>query len=214
MSLAFNYPEEVFGKDHDNIEVKRKIPAMLAAIGLAHDLGNPPFGHQGELAMSNWFTQNEEKFEEEVHGDFLKFDGNPQTFRLLTKLQILNDSFGLNLTYGTLAALVKYPSLQNSTNKGGYSKFGVFEGEREIIEDVWEETGLKEGLRHPLTYIIEACDDTAYAVLDAEDTVKKGYASFYDLMEFLKSEPDDNVSKKVINKSEACKSSKDLGHNV
>ncbi len=119
--------------------------------------------------------------------DFLEFDGNAQTFRLLTRLQVLSDQFGLNLTFGTLATLLKYPSVYGSANKGGFKKWGVFVSEADIAGEVWKETGLAEGIRHPLAYIVEACDDIAYSIIDAEDTVKKGYASFYDLMDFLKS---------------------------
>jgi len=204
-TLAFDYAEEIFGKEHENLNVKRKIPALLAAMGLVHDLGNPPFGHQGEVAMMDWFKKKNSSQNSDIanmHMDFLKFDGNPQTFRLLTKLQILDDNYGLNLTYGSLAAIVKYPSLWDSTSKGGYKKFGVFESERDVIEEVWNETGLSVGVRHPLTHIMEACDDIAYAVIDAEDTVKKGYASFYDLMEHLKHFIDDPVVAQVIKKSE------------
>src|SRR3990172_1771810 len=86
--------------------------------GLSHDLGNPPFGHQGELAMQEWFQEQPDKTS--IDPDFLEFDGNAQTFRLLTRLQLLNDAFGLNLTLGTLAALIKYPSVYGSANKGGF----------------------------------------------------------------------------------------------
>jgi len=204
-TLAFEYAEEVFGENHEDLGVKRKVPALLAAIGLAHDLGNPPFGHQGEVAMSVWFKDKQASEDDGVmnlHKDFLDFDGNPQTFRLLTKLQILNDNFGLNLTFGTLAAIVKYPVLWNSKNENKYKKSGIFESERDAIEEVWNETGLSEGQRHPLTYVMEACDDIAYAVIDAEDTVKKGYASFYDLMEHLKLHKDDEIVAKVLEDTE------------
>ena len=184
--IAFDEAPQVFGNDHEKLQIKRNVPALLAAVGLAHDLGNPPFGHQGEVAMREWFS---EKQGEEIdrHKDFLHFDGNPQTFRLLTRLQVLNDEFGLNLTVATLAALMKYPSFHDSKKYGGFKKFGIFESEREIASEVWDATGLEEGLRHPFAYIMEACDDIAYSVIDAEDTVKKGYASFYDLMDFLES---------------------------
>lgn len=191
MRLAFDHAEEIFGSDHEKLQVKRKIPAVLAAIGLAHDLGNPPFGHQGEVAVREWFKKQPKELK--IHDDFTHFDGNPQTFRLLTKLQILNDDFGLNLSYGTLAALVKYPVLSSSKDKRGYEKFGVFESEKEIIEEIWKETGLEEGVRHPLTHIVEACDDMAYAVVDAEDTVKKGYASFNDVIDHLESDKDEVI---------------------
>lgn len=199
--LAFEHAETIFGENHEKLQVKRDIPSMLAAAGLAHDLGNPPFGHQGELAMQQWFS---EKKDEEFDIDFLQFDGNAQTFRLLTRLQVLNDKFGLNLTIGTLAALIKYPSIYGSGSKGGFKKFGIFQSEEEIVREVWEHTGLSEGIRHPLAYIMEACDDIAYSVIDAEDTVKKGYASFYDLADFLESNASgDNVIKEVVAASRA-----------
>jgi dGTPase len=168
--------------------IQRSIPALLAAIGLVHDLGNPPFGHQGEYAIRNWFDENKEEVfggETEDAFDFLNFDGNAQTVRLVTKLQILNDQFGLNLTYATLAALLKYPVSTKNISKEKWKKQGFFKSEEKIVAEVWEATGLSEGIRHPLTYIMEACDDIAYSVLDAEDTVKKGLASYYDLLRYL-----------------------------
>lgn len=195
--LAFEHAEAVFGADHESLQVKRNVPSLLAAVGLAHDLGNPPFGHQGEISMQQWFEAGNAG--EGIDIDFLKFDGNAQTFRLLTRLQVLNDQFGLNLTVGTLAALIKYPSVYGSTNKGGFKKFGVFKSEEHIVNEVWEHTGLAEGIRHPLAYVMEACDDIAYSVIDAEDTVKKGYASFYDLMDFLESfDRSDSVISSVV----------------
>lgn len=195
--LAFEHAEKVFGSEHEKLQVKRNVPSLLAAVGLAHDLGNPPFGHQGEVAIQQWFVDGGTKGSDEI--DFKLFDGNAQTFRLLTRLQLLNDRFGLNLTLGTLAALIKYPSVYGALNKGGFKKFGIFKSEAEIIHEVWEHTGLKEGVRHPLAYVMEACDDIAYSIIDAEDTVKKGYASFYDLMDFLEShDGSDEVIKRVI----------------
>lgn len=201
--LAFDYSEQVFGKEHEALGVKRNIPSLLAAVGLAHDLGNPPFGHQGEVAIQQWFRSNhDEEKAGNVEVDFLEFDGNAQTFRLLTRLQILNDQFGLNLTVATLAALVKYPTVYGSGDKKGFKKYGVFDSEKSIIEDVWKRTGLESGVRHPLAYVMEACDDIAYSIIDAEDTVKKGYASFYDLMDYLEtSTKGDKVARKVIAKA-------------
>jgi dGTPase len=118
---------------------------------------------------------------------------------LLTRLQILNSQYGLNLTLGTLAALIKYPTIYGSRPKGGFKKCGIFQSEASIAQEVWENTGLSEGVRHPLAYVMEACDDIAYSVIDAEDTVKKGYASFYDLMDFLEShESNDSIIRKVV----------------
>jgi dGTPase len=189
--LAFELKTEIFGDDVDERRITRDAPALLAAIGLAHDLGNPPFGHQGEAAMRAWFERNLKPLVERadiadksIFNDFFKFDGNSQTFRLVTKLQILNDNFGLNLTCATLAALIKYP-VSSSNTSAQWGKHGYFYSEREVIEDVRAETELSEGSRHPFTYLMEACDDIAYSILDAEDTVKKGFASYQDLINHL-----------------------------
>ena len=205
MSIAFD-PDKVvvvFGETHEELDVKRKVPALLAAIGLAHDLGNPPFGHQGEMAIKRWFKSLSASGQNvRVHPDHQAFDGNPQSFRLLTRLQILNDDYGLNLTYATLAAMVKYPWFASSKRGKDQAKFGIFASEKAIIQEVWQETGLAEGIRHPFAYILDACDDIAYAVIDAEDIVKKGYASFYDLMDHLQDVGDD-VSLCVVKKARA-----------
>lgn len=198
MQLAFEYPKQILGNVNLDLNHERNIPSLLASIGLVHDMGNPPFGHQGEESIKAWFREKAKK--ETIHKDFLNFDGNAQTLRLVTKLQIISDDFGLNLTCGTLAALIKYPTFHNSKIENGYKKFGIFESERKMAEEVWKETGLSEGHRHPLTYIMEACDDIAYSVIDAEDTVKKGYASYHDLINHL-SNSNDPVIEKVVEKS-------------
>ena len=207
VALAFEreYANRVFGDVQEELEVKRNVPALLAAIGLVHDWGNPPFGHQGEVAIGDWFKTHKGL---KPHEDFKNFDGNPQTFRLLTRLQILNDRFGLNLTCATLAAMLKYPYHVSSKGytkepkQGGHIKFGFFESEKSTIRDVWRETGLSKGVRHPFAHIMNACDDMAYAVIDAEDIVKKRYASFHDLMGYLDRNKCDRISKLVKDKAE------------
>lgn len=170
----------------------RDVPALLAATGLVHDLGNPPFGHQGETAIQHWFTENEKlispaKKDDALYEDFRLFEGNAQAFRLVTRLQLLNDTYGLDLTYATLAAMMKYPTASNLRDKNvaAKKKHGFFRSEEEIALAVLKEVGLGLGERHPLAYIMEACDDIAYVVLDAEDSIKKGLASFADLISFL-----------------------------
>jgi dGTPase len=122
--------------------------------------------------------------------DFLQFEGNAQTLRTVSRLQVVKDARGLNLTFGTLAALMKYTV--GSTNvlaSGGSAarkKVGFFCSERDLVNAIHSETGLSEGLRHPLTYIMEACDDIAYSIIDAEDAVKKQIVSFPDLMFWIK----------------------------
>ena len=163
---------------------KRDLPALCAAIGLVHDLGNPPFGHQGESAIRSWFRDHRRvvlgplKRNEQHVQDFLKFEGNAQGLRLVTQLQLLNDNFGLDLTYATLAAMMKYTVPSHRTEKGSATtkKHGFFASEQSIADAVLAKTGLAFGRRHPLAYVMEACDDIAYVVMDAEDAVKKGLA--------------------------------------
>lgn len=192
MRLAFEMKEHIFGEIPMGIAVERDVPALLAAIGLAHDLGNPPFGHQGEAAMRAWFNKNlpcllDKEVNSKIYNDFLQFDGNSQTLRPVTKLQIINDNFGLNLTYATLAALIKYPRASYSPDKH-WKKHGFFYSEHEVVMDVWQQTGLGVPVMMPVAAthlrIMEACDDIAYSVLDAEDTIKKGFASYRDLRDF------------------------------
>lgn len=188
--------------------VARSVPAMLASVGLAHDLGNPPFGHQGEGAIREWVARNASRvfkapenapdavrrdvarLEADLQADFLRFEGNAQTLRTVARLQLTKDPRGLNLTFGTLAALLKYPvSASRVGPKDGPAaarKLGVFASERPLLELVHEHTGLVEGVRHPLTWLMEACDDIAYSVVDAEDAVKKQIASFHDLAAWLR----------------------------
>ncbi|OJA05151.1 dGTP triphosphohydrolase [Halomonas sp. QHL1] len=175
----------------DRDRLIRDIPALLATIGIVHDMGNPPFGHQGEKAIQDWFSNHLEKNENKNNfQDFLNFDGNAQTLRLVTSLHSADGHFGMDLTTATLSAMVKYPVF--NAEKHGFSKGGVFISEKKIFEEVWKKTGLREGIRHPLCYILEICDDIAYATIDAEDTIKKGYASYSDLKNWLKEELGDN----------------------
>lgn len=205
-ALAFQYK---IGKDVRNYQ--RNLPALLAAIGLVHDLGNPPFGHQGEAAIRSWFSDHRSELLER-HGlnhqqkqDFLNFEGNAQAFRLVTRLQLLNDNYGLDLTYATLAAMMKYPTGSDQINKTlvATKKHGFFASEQHIAQDVFQQTGIAPGIRHPLAYLMEACDDIAYVVLDVEDAVKKGLASFHDLIAYIKHKgKGDNIIKRVARDSE------------
>jgi dGTPase len=181
------------------------IQPMLSAIGLAHDLGNPPFGHQGEAAIGRWFEQRKDwiftnhdagarglptAIPDDLHAEFLKFDGNPQTLRLITKLQTNISHLGLDLTTATLAAAIKYPvgAANRDKNNPIAKKCGYFESERALVEGLRKEIGLREGQRHPLTWIMEACDDIAYSVLDIDDAMKKGVISPDDVLASLRAD--------------------------
>ena len=204
--LVFNSPE-LFP---DSICPQRNIPVVLAAIGLVHDMGNPPFGHEGESAIQYWFRRREQDdanffigFNERQKQDFLKFEGNAQTVRIVTHLQVLNDLFGLNLTLGMLSALLKYVVPSDEVNKAencAFGKFGYFASEDKELKLIEEHTGLVRQ-RNPLTYIMEACDDICYSVLDIEDAVKKGVISFADIISYLKAEnerdPDEYITRVI-----------------
>lgn len=182
-------------------DLHQVVQPMLSAIGLAHDLGNPAFGHQGEAAIGRWFQQREWIFTnhtdkgeglpvaipKDLHKEFLDFDGNPQTLRLVSKLQTNIAHLGLDLTYASLIAAIKYPVGAPNRVKGNpiTKKYGYFESERTLVEKLRAETGLKEGQRHPLTWIMEACDDIAYSVLDVDDAMKKGVISPDDVIASL-----------------------------
>ncbi len=189
----------------DTKESRDATPVILAAVGLAHDLGNPPFGHQGEAAISRWFKDHDflfTRFHEDEQRqdpdfrevpvdqrlDFTDFEGNAQALRLVSRLQNTAGPAGLNLTAATLAALLKYPvpSSRRDKSKAQTKKHGYLTSELDVIEWVRSETGLSEGMRHPLTWLMEAADDAAYSVLDIEDATKKNLVSAEDLVAHLR----------------------------
>ena len=172
----------------------RSIEAIAATCGLIHDLGNPPFGHSGEDAIRDWFKSYfkledlnsllEEN--EQAIKDFLHFEGNAQSLRLVSKLQVLADYHGLNLTYGTLSASCKYlaPSHQIDENKHSFSKVGYFASEGAIVAEMRKRTGTQDS-RHPLCFIVEAADDIVYSAADVEDAVKKKVLTWDDVHHYL-----------------------------
>jgi dGTPase len=181
------------------------VPTILETVSLAHDLGNPPFGHQGEKAIQSWFKDhsksvfvavrpgnsgrgNSEGVPTAHRTDFTKFEGNAQALRLVTRLQNVAGSHGLDFTAASLAALMKYPvSSDRTTSKSAATKkHGFFASEKPVVDWIHEETGLREGQRHPLTWIMEASDDIAYSVLDIEDAIKKCLVSPEDALAYLR----------------------------
>ena len=166
-------------KDDD----RRSIEAIAATCGIIHDLGNPPFGHSGEESIRHWFRTrlvetkkiNSLGLSKQQCNDFLYFEGNAQTLRLLTKLQILADKNGLNLTYGTLSASCKYLARSDEIKKVIHDrkKPGYFYSEDEIVKEIRKKTGTGKA-RHPITFLVESADDIVYSIADIEDAIKKG----------------------------------------
>ncbi|RPF12753.1 dGTPase [Vibrio crassostreae] len=160
---------------------------------LMHDIGNPPFGHFGEAAISKWANSKEAiatlttslgTISEEEHSaldDFKFFDGNPQGFRIITKLQGEDGFYGLNLTYAQLAAFLKYtysPATVNEhKDKPFTKKVGYFDTEVDVIESAWAALGMAPNTRHPLGFLMEASDDISYCISDIEDGIEKGIIS-------------------------------------
>lgn len=178
---------EVLARRHAHqpwVEKLRSIGEIVAAACLAHDLGNPPFGHSGEKAISTYFSEGagnvlKSRLTPEQWSDLVNFDGNANAFRLLTHQFKGRRPGGLAMTYSTLASIVKYPFESALAVKP--NKFGFFTSEREIFERVATELGLLRcpsdngGLRwarHPLVYLVEAADDICYEVMDLEDAHK------------------------------------------
>jgi len=160
-----------------------EIGSIVSAACLAHDMGNPPFGHSGERAISAYFTEgNGKQLETKVRDeggrweDFACFEGNANAIRLLTHQFIGRRKGGFALTYSTLASIVKYPFASTQTNKG---KFGFFQTEEETYRFIAGELGIGKPnpetdiyARYPLVYLVEAADDICYQIMDIEDAHK------------------------------------------
>lgn len=158
------------------------MPDVVATACLCHDLGNPPFGHSGEKTISTWFSEGKGlSLKEELSGrqwaDLVNFEGNANSFRLLTHRFCGRREGGFAMTYSTLASIVKYP--WTSQHAGAKGKFGFFESEEENYLKVARELGIPEiepGVyaRHPFVYLMEAADDICYQIMDIEDSHRLG----------------------------------------
>lgn len=166
-------------RDNDSFqpEVMSDIPDIVATACLCHDLGNPPFGHNGEKTIGTFFSEGEgmrlrEMLSERQWSDITHFEGNANSFRLLTLQFVGRRHGGFAMTYSTLASIVKYP--HTSFYGGEKGKFGFFESEEGIYRRIASELQipeLSEGrfARHPLVFIMEAADDICYQIMDIED---------------------------------------------
>ncbi len=164
--------------------------AILAAAALAHDLGNPPFGHAGEDGIRLFFEESMlgrrlvGQMGAAEAADLLRFEGNAQGFRLVARLQSPDNRGGMQLTYATLGAAAKYPRgsiVDNDAAAGGvaFRKLGYYQADAALFREAAEGLGLAPaGLgawrRHPLAYLLEAADDICYRIVDLEDAVRLG----------------------------------------
>jgi dGTPase len=182
---------------------------VTAAASLAHDVGNPPFGHSGEDAISEFFVKRKNDFAkfnltEAQWNDFTRYEGNAHGFRLLTNHHPDEIKGGLRLTYATLATFAKYPResyipeeelVREDLKRTSAKKFNFFQTERSLFKETAAETGLRpltvtssESLaycRHPLAFLVEAADNICYRLIDLEDGYKLGFLDFNTVEELL-----------------------------
>lgn len=162
-----------------------QIGTIVSTACLAHDMGNPPFGHSGEKAIQTFFTEGKgaylkDRLSPEMWNDITHFEGNANAFRLLAHRFKGRRDGGFVMTYTTLASIVKYPFASALAEKG-HGKFGFFCTEADIFRRIADDLGIirksadscpDEYARHPLVYLVEAADDICYEIMDIEDAHK------------------------------------------
>jgi dGTPase len=182
-SLGVNVAHKLKSKKNIETPYLEEIGSIISAACLAHDLGNPPFGHSGETAIATYFSEGngqhlKAEMTDEEWKDIICFEGNANAFRLLTHQFNGRRPGGFVLTYSTLAAIVKYPyaSIYSDPKK---QKFGFFDSEKADYEKIAAELGIPRSpknpnqfARHPLVYLVEAADDICYQIMDIEDAHK------------------------------------------
>ena len=205
-SLACNYTRSddfkalYVDNEEEAFEDAQRIRAILKSAALLHDIGNPPFGHFGENTIMDYFKNifkselnngNEINLTEEERIDFTQFDGNAQGLRIVSKLQYAGRLDGLNLTYGTLGAYMKYPN-EGERDKEGYignHKHGVFRTEHDLFHKIVDNCNLRKPdgtiKRHPLAFLVEAADTICYGTMDVEDGLYQNWYGIVDLLNQL-----------------------------
>lgn len=219
-----------YGRSEDIRNIEEQAAAVVQTICMAHDIGNPPFGHFGEQVIQDYFTkyftEHPRVLDEWTSADldFTKFDGNAEGFRVLTKLQCLNDIHGLNLTYSTLAAYLKYPNWGDTDKNGGIAihKHGVFFADKEIAEKAMQMsncTSMSESAytRHPLSYIMEAADSICYLTMDLEDAYNRKWVTRDEIINYYdnhrcKKDTDDSFENRKKLRDRMLPSDKVKGH--
>ena len=220
--LVADLIKEKEGEDALGKNTSSDIGALIAAACLAHDIGNPPFGHSGEDSISNYFKENDNSkkrilttLSEKQKEDLCKFEGNANGFRIIAN----NYGRGINPTYALLGAFTKYPresylekEPSNIEELKSQAKYGFFQAEKEMFKNIAEELGLiriedigEDDIayhRHPLAFLMEASDDIAYGMIDFEDGCRLGLIDFEKTYGTIKLRNKKNeLEEKVINKS-------------
>lgn len=186
-----------------------EIGTIVSAACLAHDLGNPPFGHSGEKAIQTFFSEGpgqkiKSMVSSEFWDDITHFEGNANAFRILTHRFKGRRQGGFVMTYSMLASIVKYPFA--SCLAGNHGKFGFFASEAESYRKIADELGIfcksapgepLKYTRHPLVYMVEAADDICYEIMDIEDSHKLKILSFAETEHLLLSFFDEDIQQKI-----------------
>jgi len=189
-----------------------EIGQIVSAACLAHDMGNPPFGHSGEKAIQSFFTEGpglrlQSEVSPQFWSDVTHFEGNANAFRLLTHQFQGRRPGGFVMTYSTLASIVKYPFSSMAAGKKG--KFGFFDSEKDLYMRIASELGLmrKSGdneplryCRHPLVWLVEAADDICYEIMDIEDAHKLKIISYSDTSAMLLKFFDEGTRQRIENR--------------
>lgn len=183
-----------------------EIGDIVSSACLAHDMGNPPFGHSGEKAIATFFSEGnglryKSSLTEEQWNDLIHYEGNANAFRLLTHQFKGRRRGGFVMTYSTLASIVKYPFPSYAAGKK--QKFGFFTTEADTYRLIAEELGIKKldenrFARHPLVYLVEAADDICYEIMDIEDAHKLKLLSTEETKELLLAFFTDERRKKIL----------------
>lgn len=192
---------EIKGEEKAHDFYRNQLKNVMSAACLAHDLGNPAFGHSGEEAISKYFKDHESHFENQFTKpqwqDLIRFEGNANALRVLTKTFNGRLEGGYRLTYPTLASILKYPCESTATDKkrGKHrSKYGFFQSDKKAFLDITERLHLIPDevtplsfFRHPFVYLVEAADDICYSIVDYEDAHRLGILSFEEVRADLSS---------------------------
>ena len=210
MSIGNDISRRVIQKQPDLKDtLVEEIGTIVSAACLAHDLGNPPFGHSGEKAIQTFFSEGpglkiKSMVSSEFWDDITHFEGNANAFRILTHRFKGRRQSGFVMTYSMLASIVKYPFA--SSLAGNHGKFGFFASEAESYRKIADELGIScksapgeplKYARHPLVYMVEAADDICYEIMDIEDSHKLKILSYAETEHLLLSFFDEDIQQKI-----------------
>ena len=211
MSLGSDVSRQLMTKHPELQETLfSEIGQIVSTACLAHDLGNPPFGHSGEKAIQTFFSEGpghdlQQLVSPAFWDDITHFEGNANAFRLLAHQFEGRRQGGFAMTYSTLASIVKYPYASSAASRKG--KFGFFCSERDLYRKIADELGIicisKDDeplryVRHPLVYLVEAADDICYEIMDLEDAHKLKILSYEEIAALLLDFFDETTQNRIL----------------